>query len=74
MSNFQPTEERQKAVDDLIQALADEGELVSNVIVIAKVIGDEGQVIVRAIDSTGTDWLTRRVMLDVAHSAEMDLS
>lgn len=74
MSEFQPTEERQKIVDELIHALAEEGELVTDVIVVAKVIDDEGHSVVRSISSTGTDWLARRVLLDVAHSVELDIS
>lgn len=74
MTYFRPTEEKQKAVDDLLQSLADPGDLISNVVVVAKVMTEDGQLIIRSIDSTGTDWLTRRVMMDVAHEAELDLS
>lgn len=74
MSEFQPTEERQKLVDELIHDLAEPGELVTDVIVVAKVIDDEGHSVVRSISSTGTDWLARRVLLDVAHSAELDIN
>lgn len=74
MSEFQPTEERQKIVDELVHDLAEEGELVTDVIVVAKIIDDEGRSVVRSISSTGTDWLARRVLLDVAHSAELDIS
>lgn len=67
-------EDRQKIIDSLLQKLAGEGELISDVLVVTKVMTDDGQLTVRVIQSTGTDWLTRRVLLDVAYSAELDFS
>lgn len=63
-----------KPAGDLINSLGveitiPEGHLVSDTVLVAKVIGDDGPYI-KVCSNPGLDWITKRALLDIAAEQE----
>lgn len=53
-----------------VTASLDEGDLISDVVVIMKVVNSDGKARVSTAWSDGIDWITRRGMLEVVRDVE----